>query len=380
MKKIAAVLAALVVLMSSLCALAIGGSAGGEDPVAIMVNGHDISLAELKKAATLHMFEASLQCAGNGYEYDILDPLNIEDAMDKVVFDLERWYVTQDLAEEKGLYPLAGDAFDTAVKDAEILWEEYRTIAWSDNGLAFLPAGSYQYVEDDPEGNINRYFASFGLTKEALLQEAMWEQSHEELGKTVTSSMKDKTPDEILDYYSNWFIEQMDAQYIVEEDDVIARAKEELGRDPSENQDRDGYEAYERSILINGLYYTLGESTIRDFERNGWTWKQEADGRFALPVEGEDDSLIYVRTNNNQPDGKLVMVDMTCACNVAYEYLGFGFDLAFNPERETFFEDYLPEVYVADYDDDDVLWARTEVSGGTMLIEYAELTLRLTLE
>ena len=374
MKKLAALLMALALLLSALPA-----SAEGDDPVALIVNSHDVTRSDLKAAATLYMFEAALRCAGYGYGFDLLDPLNIEDEMDKLIFEMESWYAAQDLAERMGLYPLSEAASAAAAKDAEAAWEHYCEIARSENSRDFLPAGVYQYVENDPEGNLIRYFASFGLTKDALLKKAVWEQTEEELKKSVTAFMANRSSDEIINYFSTWFLERMDEEYIVEYHEVIERVMDELAQDPSENQDGDGYEAYERSIMINGIYYTLGESTIRDFERNGWAWTQAADGTFSFEVT-EEGNYFYAKTDDGQPDGKLIRVDMFYAYDIPYEYLGFGFDRAYNPDAEPDIYTFLEETYDADYTDDGILYARTEVSGGTLLIEIGEWALRLTLE
>lgn len=149
--------------------------------------------------------------------------------------------------------------------------------------------------------------------------------------------------------------------------------------DPSDAPYGDDFEAYERSVLIEGQYYTLGESTLRDFERGGWAWTQDADGRFSFEVT-EEGNYFYARTDNDRPDGKLVMVDLFYAYDISYEYLGFGFDRAYDPGAETDIYTLLEETYDSDYTDEGVLYARTEVAGGTLLIEVGEGALRLTLE
>ena len=375
MKKLTAILLILVLLLTALTAFA----EDAEDPVALTIGEHEVTRSELKDALILYMFEAALSCAENGYGFDILDRLNIEDEMDKLVFDMERWYVSEDLARSMDLYPLSMVASIRAKVEAEARWTHYREIAWSDNGMAFLPAGVYQQREDDPEGNITRYFASFGLTKDALLQKAVWEQAHDEVKKSVTAFMAGQSEDEIIDYFSDWFLAKMDEVSIREDQDVIAEIVNELCEDPSEKQEGDDFESYERSIAIDGIYYTLGESTIRDLENEDWKWTQETDGRFRFQVT-EEDNCFYVRTDNGQPDGHLVMVDMTTAYEISYEYLGYGFDLAFDPEEDADIYQLIEDVYSGEYNEEGVLLARTEVSRGTLLIELAENTLRLTLE
>ncbi len=377
MKKLAALILTLALLLAALTAFAERDLPASDDPVALTVNRHEFTRSELEAAVTLHLFEAALQCAGYGYGYDIMDRGNIENSMDLVLFDLEMYSLVRDLGEEMGVYPLNEAAAAAAEEEAEKIWSDYIDIAYSDNGMAFLPAGDYEYIENDPEGNLTRYFASFGLTKDAVLRREILRQTDQEIQKIITAFMEGKTEDEIIDYYTDWFVAKMDEDDVTQRDEVIAEAIENLAEGSSDHTDG-GYEAYERSILIRDCWYTLGESTLRDFERNGWEWKQETDGTFAIQVTEEGNNL-YVRTDNNQPDGKLVMVDLFYAYEIAYEYLGISFDLAFNPESKDIL-DYLTETYGGDFTDEGVFQARTEVTGGTLLIEVGEYALRLTLE
>ena len=55
-------------------------------------------------------------------------------------------------------------------------------------------------------------------------------------------------------------------------------------------------------------------------------------------------------------------------------------DLAFDPEEDADIYQLIEDVYSGEYNEEGVLQARTEVSPGTLLIELAENTLRLTLE
>ncbi len=386
MKKLTALLLTLALLVYGLAAFAEGGYEN--DPVALNVNGYEVTESELKTAARLYIFEGALQCAGYGYGLDIVDPLTIEDEMDKLVFDMERWYLSQDLAEGMGLYPLSDEATAEAVAEAEAAWQRYWDIACSDNGMAFLPAGDYQQVDGDDEGNLTRYFASFGLTRETLLDKAVLEQTCEELQKAISAGAPEMDDDALITWYADWFIAELQAADITENSDVIARASAELWNDPSENQggnqggngdiEEGGYEAYERSIVIEGTYYTLGESTIRDFEQSGWTWTQDESGRFVFQVT-EEGNYFYVRTDNGQPDGKVVMIDMFYVYDISYEYLGCGMDKAYDPERdiyEVLFESYGE----GESDDEGIIHVQTPVFGGTLLIELGEGAIRLTLE
>ena len=381
MKRLAALLMTLVLLLTALGAFAEGDS---YDPIALTVDDHVMTQSELYEAARLYMFEAALSCAGYGYDFDMVDRLNIEDEMDKLLFDVELEWVERDQAESMGLYPLSAEAMAAAQQDADELWNEYWDIAMSDFGMAFLPAGNYQFVDGDDEGNLIRYFESFGLTKEAMLEEYVRYWTGEELKKAVTADMTDKSNDEIINYYSTWILGRMDTANIEENKVVIELVMDELGADSydyeGEGDDGEGYgyESFERSLLIGDHYYTLGDNTVRDLENNGWAWTQDVDGKFAFRVT-EDGNYFYARTDNRQPDGKLVMLDMFHAYDISYEYLGFGFDLAFNPEDQDFLE-YMMEIYGGDFNDEGIYQARTEVNGGTLLIEWSEGVLRLTLE
>ncbi|MBR3431848.1 MAG: hypothetical protein IKG87_17295 [Clostridia bacterium] len=75
-----------------------------------------------------------------------------------------------------------------------------------------------------------------------------------------------------------------------------------------------------------------------------------------------------------------MMVDLFYAYEISYEYLGIGFDLAFDPDAETDIWTVLEEIYGGEYEEDGTLHARTEVRYGTLLIETNEGALRLTLE
>ena len=166
--------------------------------------------------------------------------------------------------------------------------------------------------------------------------------------------------------------------------DSVAFTDEAPTGDPVPRGDDDpqdsGYEAYERSILLEGRYYTLGESTVAEIADSGWSYTQAKDGRFVFLVDGEEDNCIYARTDNGKPEGRLIMLDLFYAYGVAYEYLGFGFDMALDPDAEEDIYSHLEEYYDGDYDDEGVLYARTPVRGGTLLIEVSESALRLTLE
>ena len=371
-KKLLALAFSLILLLT-----AAGAPAEGWDDVALTVGGQDFTADELKSAVTLHLFEGALQCAGYGYGYDIYDPLHVKSDTDVVLFDLKMYTVVRELAEEMGVYPLSAAAMAAAEEEAEQTWNWYAGIAASDRGRDFLPGSVYEHIEGDPDGNLVRYFASFGLTKDALLSEAVRTQTDEELMALVTASRTDATEDENMEYYVDWFLEKLDQADITEDRDVIDRVIEALCMDPSEGPGDDD-DGYERAILLEDSYYTLGESTVLDLEKNGWLFRQLPDGAFRFEVT-EEGNYFLARTDSGRPDGRLVMLDLFHAYDLAYEYQSFGLDLAYDPEMGDIYS-FIEEIYGGDYTDEGVLYARTEVSCGTLLIEISEGALRLTLE
>ena len=207
-KRLLCALLALVCLLSQALA----------EETVISVDGNEITRAELKQAVRLELFLGALQCAGYGYALDIVDPLTIEDEMDKVVFALEDRIVIHNLAAEYGI-ALDEDDLLTAREDADAEWQQYRDIAFSDNGMAFLPAGDYEPA-DNPEENVTRYIASFGLTQDVLLERSCDWLLEEKLKAAYTDGLEG-TPDELLMAFVEWQLEIFDQYEIIEDMDAI---------------------------------------------------------------------------------------------------------------------------------------------------------------
>ncbi len=226
MKKLTAVLLSALLLS---CFAASVGEGGGD--VAITVGSENITAQQLKDAIELSMFRGAIECAGYGYAYDIVDPLNIEDEADKVVFDMELRVVIRAEAKERGVDTLSPESEEILQARVEETWNRYTEIAMSENGLYFLPAGEYEPAED-PEETIRRYFESFGLTKETLAGDITQELVDDQLQAAVTAGMEGNE-DDIFMYYIDWTLERFDETDITENRDVIAGVMEELGWVPS---------------------------------------------------------------------------------------------------------------------------------------------------
>ena len=204
-----------------------GAHSDGEADV-ILVDGTGISRGELKRILRLELFLGALKCAGYGYALDIVDPLVLEDKADKVIFDLEDGIVVRRLAEENGVFLDAEDLEAARVRAAEA-WERYRGIAWSENGMAFLPAGDYTPA-DDPEETVTRYFASFGLTQEVLFERACGEILGEKLKAAWTDGMEG-TEDDLLIAYADWQLAALDDAEVRVDTEAVSRLLETLWED-----------------------------------------------------------------------------------------------------------------------------------------------------
>ena len=196
--------------------------------IAITVGDEKISAAELKEEIRLELIRSALECAEYGYEYDTVDPENIDDRADIVAFDLELRAVVREQAQQLGTDVLTPAAEEAIEKEVQETWDRYSAIAHSDNGMAFLPAGEYEPVEGDPEETLKRYFASFGLTKDALRRIITAEHIDTQLETVAIAGKGLKSRDEIIDYYTDWILERYDEMNPVRNQDVIDRVVREL--------------------------------------------------------------------------------------------------------------------------------------------------------
>lgn len=229
MKKLTAVLLSLLLLLP-FAAAAAEGETGGD--IAMTVEYTDVTAGQLRDEIELALFRAAIECAGYGYMFDIVDPLNIEDETEKVVLDMELRIVAQIRAKELGVDKLTPESEALVRERVDERWNHYCEIAMSGNGLAFLPAGDYEPSED-PEETLRRYFASFGLTRESLAEHISQEVMEEQLKAAVTAGMENMSDDEIISYYADWILGCYDESYITENEEVIAEVMEALGAVPS---------------------------------------------------------------------------------------------------------------------------------------------------
>ena len=200
---------------------------GGEEAV-ILAGGTGISRGELKRILRLELFLGALNSAGYGYALDIVDPLVVEDKADKVIFALEDGIVVRRLAQERGV-SLDEEDLEEARGRAKAEWDRYRGIVWSENGMAYLPAGDYTPA-DDPEETVDRYLASFGLTQEVLFERACGTVLEEKLMAAFTEGMEG-TEDDLLMAYVDWQLAALDETEIRVDTEAVTRLLETLWED-----------------------------------------------------------------------------------------------------------------------------------------------------
>ena len=158
---------------------------------AITVNGEVITPQELEEAMRGHLLRSALQARAYGHEYDMADRNNIIDVLDKELFDLELRAVIREQAAEMGLDVLTTEEYDRLWNEIEKELEALRS-----------------QLSSDPEGNITRYLASFGLT-EATVYSRLYDQMLEEkLREAVTGTMEYANEEEKTEAYTDWLLEQ----------------------------------------------------------------------------------------------------------------------------------------------------------------------------
>ena len=220
-KKLLCALLALLCLFAQAVA---ESSISAETPV-ITVDGKEITFDELKAEVRLELFIGALRCAGYGYAIDIADPLTIEDEMDKVMFAMEDRIATGWLIQEYGI-TLNEDDLLKAREAAAEEWRQYRDIAFSEDAKAFLPAGNFE-PSDDPEENVKRYFASFGLTEDVLFSRACSDLLEEKLRVTYTAGLEG-TDEELRMVYIDWTLDAFAEAEIIEDWEAIGNLQNTL--------------------------------------------------------------------------------------------------------------------------------------------------------
>ena len=370
-------MAAVLAVLMMLCVFpAIAEETYDGSMIAFSVGDTQVTASELEAETRLYLFMAALECAEYEEDYDIMDPENIDDRAYLAVMDMEERIANRILMEQEGIPPLSAEDEEAILESAREEWERYRGIAWSDSGIAFLPAGNYQVVDGDPEGNITRYFAGFGLTEETLAGIVREEMISSRIRQSVFDTLADMTTDQKIDYYVQWQKDKMDEIGVTENQEVIALVRDRLAEDPSETAG-DDFDAFDRTVMINGTYYELGTDTLQSFAAAGWTWTQESDGVYAFEVP-ETGSWFYVRTENDDPETPVVMVDLMWADGLEAEYLGI--DVSTEGDEGTSLWDYLEEYYDTEINEEGTLQAAYGMPDGrTVLIETTGRTIRLTL-
>ncbi len=370
-------MAAVLAVLMMLCVFpAIAEETYDGSMIAFSVGNTQVTASELEAETRLYLFMAALECAEYEEDYDIMDPENIDDRAYLAVMDMEERIANRILMEQEGIPPLSAEDEEAILESAREEWERYRGIAWSDSGIAFLPAGNYQVVDGDPEGNITRYFAGFGLTEETLAGIVREEMISSRIRQSVFDTLADMTTDQKIDYYVQWQKDKMDEIGVTENQEVIALVRDRLAEDPSETAG-DDFDAFDRTVMINGTYYELGTDTLQSFAAAGWTWTQESDGVYAFEVP-ETGSWFYIRTENDDPETPVVMVDLMWADGLEAEYLGI--DVSTEGDEGTSLWDYLEEYYDAEINEEGTLQAVYGMPDGrTVLIETTGRTIRLTL-
>jgi len=176
---------------------------------ALVVGEQVVTTEELETAMRRYQIQAALDCAALGYGYDVKDSLNIIDAMDKVIFDLEQRLVIQAQTAALEIPELTDEERAAAAEQAEQTWQSCLDIVNSENGRAYLPAGEEAADGNDPRSDAEKYLTSWGLTREFLAQEACDAMTEQKLmaAYAAQQGLTDATEDEQLDAYTEWILQ-----------------------------------------------------------------------------------------------------------------------------------------------------------------------------
>ena len=202
----------------------------GEEPyeepyfssVAVKVDDAAVFPEELEEVMRRRLFLAALEVTARGFAYDTVDRDNIIDMLDKTLFDLEFDAVLRNQAEKLGLDDFTDAEYDQMWNEAEEAWRAVYAQMYGENALAFLPAGDYEMIEGDDEGNVVRYLASFGVTEESFFDEMYLERLDAKLQDSVTRSMENASEDEKTSFYIDWLSDRFDEADIHEYGTAVA--------------------------------------------------------------------------------------------------------------------------------------------------------------
>ena len=185
-------------------------------PIALTVNGIVITPQELEEAMRSSLLQAALSVRANGHAYDMADRDNIIDTLDKVLFDLEIRTVIREQAEIMGLDDLTAEEYESLWNTAQEEWEQLCGRLSGSGVLNDLPKSVYRADPDDPEGNIIRCLASFGLTEDTLYAEQYDWLLEQKLMDAVAQDADPDDTDERIGVYTDWLLEQFDEADIYE--------------------------------------------------------------------------------------------------------------------------------------------------------------------
>ena len=183
--------------------------------VALTVNDTVITPQELEEAMRASLLRAVLSVRAYGHDYDMADRGNIIDVLDKVLFDLEIRIVIRDQAEIMGLDDLTAEEYESLWDSAQEEWEQLCAQLSGSGVLQDLPKGAYRMDPDDPEGNLIRCLASFGLTEDTLYTEQYDWLLEQKLMDAIAQEM-DADADDRTDVYTDWLVERFDEAEIYE--------------------------------------------------------------------------------------------------------------------------------------------------------------------
>ncbi len=190
--------------------------------VAVKVDDAVIFPEELEEVMRRRLFLAALEVTARGFAYDTVDRDNIIDMLDKTLFDLEFDAVLRNQAEKLGLDDFTDAEYDQMWNEAEEAWRAVYAQMYGENALAFLPAGDYEMIEGDDEGNVTRYLASFGVTEESFFDALYLERLDAKLRDSVTRPMEHAPEDEKTSFYINWLADRFDEADIHEYGTAVA--------------------------------------------------------------------------------------------------------------------------------------------------------------
>ena len=183
--------------------------------------------SELEAAVRRHLFINALNSAAYGIAYDMRDPLNIIDVASKELFAAEQAVIVEDHEDAMGI-DLSEEEEAQALAEARTEWEGYRAVVFSETAFPYLPAGDYERIEGDGEGNAARYLESFGVTESVLYREIRARMLEDKLMEEVTAGIEGG--DEKIEAYTDLLMIWIQESDIREDGIGVAEVCLELAR------------------------------------------------------------------------------------------------------------------------------------------------------